>query len=246
MSRVEVELYALSNMNTVIGKLWGYAQESTAEVAREVERELERLRGVEKQHEFNVKLCQLAYDRCASLPPDEDGYYPDCSAEEAALRDALQSLELVQKHIQYFEHRATEFTRKVAQFEQIMSNTVGAARAYLDRHIDAGLWYLKNRPEELGSISGAGTHGTLYQSAKRELYHRVDRGEVTGVNPNAQTWVEQQVRAGNPYYRTPPYFHIAHRVAGVDIPENLEFRWAEDNLRRMREARRLGLPRTYY
>jgi len=252
VSKVEVEVYALSDMNTALGKLDETIRQALEQAQRAVEAEIARLQRAVQRRQQEVARCQSELAYCRSQVDDE-GRSPPCTAEQQALREAEASLREAQEQAKRFGDQAGQYQQREARFRQATDGVIRSARVDLEEHIHAGLRYLRSHPSEIGSVPGAGTHGSLYRQARDEWFRRGARGELRTEPRELQGWMRQEVRRGS-YYRSPyggsrgstSSYHTAHYVAGVDIPENFRWQIARDNIQRMHHARRMGLARTYY
>lgn len=245
MSKVEVELYALSDLNSALRKLKAETVEAMAQADKAIEAESRRLEQVVSQREEEVARCEREYESCLSMR-DENGDSLPCIAEERALASARTTLAEARDCAKTFTDQAQQYRDLAEKFRQNMEGTTEAARNYLAEHIEAGLTYLEAHPSEIGSVSGAGTHGSRYQQARREWFQRGADGELRATEGRQlQGWMRQEVHRGG-YYRSPPYYDTGHRLGGIDIPEN--FRWEDRDMNQLRPriAQRYGLPRIRY
>lgn len=253
---IGVEIYALSDMNTSLRKLLVGASESLAQAQRDLDSERQRLRDIEdqcqkvvEQYTKAVQHCQAAYQSCRSRR-DQDGNVPSCTAEQRALenaqeelQEARKKLDHVQKHRKGFEDRADAYRSKLESSQDSLDSSITSARQNLEKHIEAGLNYLKHNPGQIGNIPGAGNHGKLYQKARKEWFQRATAGENPEIGKGLRGWMKQEVRRGG-YYRTVPYYDTGHRVASIDIPENFHWEHRSDNRAKPHRAKRWKAPFT--
>lgn len=245
MSRVEVEVYALSDLNSALHRLMASSDEALAQAEQAIEDENGRLQQIVRQREAEVGRCKREYEICLSMR-DDGGYSLPCTAEAEALAAAQAALAEACDCAKLFADQAQQFRDQAIKLQQSIRTTTEAARSYLAEHIEAGLAYLEAHPNEVGSVSGAGTHGSRYQKARREWFRRGADGELWGTEGRQlQGWMRQEVHRGG-YYRSPPYYDTGHRLAGIDIPEN--FRWEDRDVNRLRPrvAQRYGVSRIRY
>jgi uncharacterized protein YoxC len=273
MSKVEVEVYALSDMNTALRKLNESVKQALEQAQRAIEKEKSRLETIRRDRqqkkvecETQVQQCTAQVQQCASAlqqclgQVDEEGRPSPCTGEQQSLRQAEQALREAQQalreaehalreaenQVRHFNDQADTYLNKANQFQQSMDGTISRARAYLERHIKRSLEYLRKHPGELGSMPGAGTHGRLYRAARGEWFQRGAQGELRQEGRDLQGWMQQEVNRGGGYYHSAPSYDTGHYVAGVDIPENFRWELSVDNRRRPHAARRYNLPPTYY
>jgi chromosome segregation ATPase len=244
LSKVEVEVYSLSDMNTALRRLDSRSREAVQQSQRAIAREKSRLQRVEQKRARNLSRCEAALRRCYSQV-DEDGRRPSCTAQVQAVREAQAALQEVREQIARFDNQVSDYDRQASQFQQSMDGTIGRGRAYLEKHIDTALWYLRNHPSEI-SRPDAGTHGSLYQRARRERALRDAHGELSSNAPHLEGHFNQIRSNPSGYLPSPEGYHASHRVAGIDIPENLTWLPGEVNQQRFWDAWRRGEPPTYY
>lgn len=264
MSAIEVELYALSDMNTALRKLKTSANEAIEQARQAIKAEKTRLAPIEKQRREMVSQCQRAYDDCIAyrssyLLTVDDPWEPTgfnslrpttvlidpCESYLEALQASRRALEEVREQRRRLAAQAEQYQHQAAQFRQVLEETIPKARENLEKHIDASLVYLRNNSDQLGTVEGAGTHGTRYQRARREWFRRGAEGELRRESGEHQGWMRQEVNRNSGYYRSVPYYDVGHIVAGIDIPENFRWELRHDNRRRPRIAQRHNLPPTY-
>lgn len=244
MSKVEVELYSLSNMNTALRRLDSRGREAVQRSQRAIAQEKSRLQRVERHRMRDLSQCEAALRRCYS-EVDEDGRRPSCAAQLQAVREAEAALREVREQIARFDSQVSDYSHQAGQFRQSMDGTICPGRAYLEKHIDTALWYLRGHSSEI-SRPDAGTHGSLYQRARRERALRDAHGELSSNAPHLEGHFNQIRSNPSGYLPSPGGYHASHRVAGIDIPENLTWLPGEVNQRRFWDARRRGEPSTYW
>lgn len=238
MSSIEVEVYSLSDMRTSLRKLQEAADSALFSATGAICKEQERLRQIKARRDNELASAQCAYDACLACV-DEDGNRPSCSAEAAAVQEGQRRVAEAQACIDQFESDVTAYRRTAAQRGDSLREATADARRYLLEHSEAGLQYLAVHPNELGNVPGAGTHGSLYGSARREWFRQGAAGELWDTEgTHLQGWMRQEVNRGG-YYGSAPMMDTGHRIAGIDIPEN--FRWEDASINRARS----GLGRTY-
>jgi hypothetical protein len=240
-------------MNTALLKLDDSAGNALEQTRKSIEAEKSRLSHIEQLRNQEVTRCQMAYDRCRSYRT-EDGYPLPCVAESRALEIAQIALAEARRQQKHFADQVDSYIYQATHLQQSINTNVRDSRVYLEEHISEGLHYLRSRPEELGSISGAGTHGDLYKDARKEWFRRGASGQLRQEGSDLTGWMRQEVNRGS--YRSPGsfdenrnrfvnYYDTGHFVAGIDIPENFRWEHRRDNRHRPHAARRYNLPFTY-
>lgn len=240
MSKIEVEVYALSDLNTELRKVSNASHEARNDITQAYQAEQQRLDDLLQQREQDVEACEAALDACLSYM-DEDGNLPDCSAESRALADAGAAFEELASHRKAFADQLASLLPRAESAHGAMTQTADRAREKLAVLIDTSLYYLRNHPEELGNVPHTGEHAGPYNRAKRELYRRIADGERGG-GLGMQQFMTNELSNG---FHSPTNMHMAHRVAGIDVPENLFPQYAVDNWRHYHQAVQQGLPSTY-
>jgi hypothetical protein len=242
LSKAEVEIYDLSDLNTACRKLGDSVLQALDSMAQELKQELERLETVRRKRAYDVERCEQAYYNCLSYV-DEDGNSPPCTAEYNELVQARKVLQEVEQQIEIFNAQSSAFQQSANTERRSIEDAVAQARRDLETHIDTLLYYLRSHPEEIDGIGG-GHHNSRYRSARRELVIRTARGEFdSDMMDFLQPQLINQIDRQSSYLRSPTGYHASHRVRGIHIPENLIWEHRAVNQRRYWEAERLGLTR---
>lgn len=255
MSKIEAEVYALSDFNTMLRKSNESIDSIMVESKRAFESEINRLESIRQERQFEVEKCERALQHCLSTPVDEDEPPPSCHAEELALQEAQQKLNEIENHLETFRSNGETLLEKIESLFISTMNATSNARGYLEKHIKELLDYLKSHPGEIEGFRGAGDHKTQYQRARKEWFRRGAAGELENEPNHLTGWMRQEVHRGGSYYRSPgrlrnvqrvSQYETGHIVAGIDVPENFRWELRADNILRPHNARRYNLPRTYY
>jgi hypothetical protein len=219
------------------------------------QKEVDRSKRAVESAKTNLYGCQRSGSR------DRDGRYhpPNCRAEETALANAEVCLEewqgklqIAQKWRSQIEQQSTEFIKEERRLSRLVTEDIGKALQELGRLI-AGYQAIENSairisPRFSGDIPHTtgfdfknidpqflkteGTHGALYQKAKREFF--LSSLDDPDVKDSIKGWIRQEIRRSglNSTWRNPPGFDVGHRIAGIDRPEN--FHWENSDMNRSR------------
>ncbi|HIP71081.1 MAG TPA: hypothetical protein EYH05_06765 [Anaerolineae bacterium] len=262
------EVYALSDLREALRKVNDEIQVFLHEAGQAIRSEESRLRQIEQKRTQEAVRCRAAYERCRSYR-DEDGYPPPCTAELYVLEKAEQALQEVRDQINHFSDQTDTYRYKETQFQQNMETNIADARAFLNTRIQEGTKYLETFAATLSDaeaerflrqVPGTGTHGSRYRRARQAYFEQVAGGEHSNVPRYLQGWARQEVNRGSNYYRSPfgryrgnselgisrgttTSYEVGHRIAMLDIPENLYFQGWDLNRNRAIIARRMGISR---
>jgi hypothetical protein len=244
-------LQLISEINTQINKDSVWVQEKALNCQRQVEKSQREV----EQSKMALYRCQRSGSR------DQDGHYqpPNCCAEEEALvkaeaylKEWQTKLQIAQKWRSQIEQQVTEFNKEERRLSNLATEETGKALQDLGRLI-AGYQAVETSAIQVSTrFSGdvphstgfdfvnidqqllrtEGTHGTLYQKAKKEFFLRsLDDPDV---KDSIKGWIRQEIRQSglNGTWRNPPGFDVGHRIAGIDRPEN--FHWENSDMNRSR------------
>ena len=243
MSQLEVQTYALSDLNTGLRKFLEAVNEEMDELLNVVSEESSRLQGIRDARQREVIHCEQALRSCESYV-DEDGNHATCYCEREALNQARQKLDQIRAHITRFHDATQQSSSHLRVQDERLENSVGDAREMLERLIQSATSYLRDHPEMIGDVAGWDQHGREYLRARREFLRRVATGEHNeNYGPDIAEWARRdQMGGGTPH--TPPGLDVAHTVAGINIPEVLSLGDLHANRSQGSIGRHHHLPRT--